>query len=141
MDQLTILRDRFTLLYRQCQDLATDMEVDATARVNAMKLTGEYSVAILKLYQESPVILMHCRELPLNMRQLQQQERQQGQQQKPQLQQKPDEEEKVVDNDEIVEEEEEEEIDDDELLEEQQQQEEDEEIEQKQLQQREQQMS
>jgi hypothetical protein len=117
MNQLAILKDRFTQLYRQCQELAADSEADAMARVKAMQLAGEYAVAITKLHQEAPVILMQCKELSHNMRQLQQQQ-QQGQ--KPQLlqQQKPeDEEEEVVDNE--IAEDEEEEIDDDELLEEQ----------------------
>jgi len=115
-DQLTILKDRFTQLYRQCQELATHTEADDMARVRAMQLAGKFATAITKLHQEAPVILMQCREPPYNMRQLQQQQQKQEQeQQKPQLQQHEEEEDADEDEDE--------EIDDEELLEEQQQQE------------------
>jgi hypothetical protein len=127
MDQLAILKHRFTQLYRQCQELATDSEADDMARLKAMQLAGEFAIAVTKLHQEAPVILMQCKELPYNMRQLQQQQQQQNQNQqqghKSQLQQQqPEDEEEIINNDEIDEDEDEEEIDDDELLKEQLQQ-------------------
>ena len=59
MDQLAILKDRFSQLYRQCQELATDSEADDMARVKAMQLAGEFATAITKLRQEAPVIFSH----------------------------------------------------------------------------------
>lgn len=81
MDQITILKERFTQIYKQCQEMATNSEVDDIARVRAMQLARELALSIVKIHRETTAILARCKELPFNIRELEQLQQSQSKQQ------------------------------------------------------------
>jgi hypothetical protein len=81
MNQIVILRDRLSRIYGECQGIAQDKEVDGYARVKALHLAAEISVAIVKLHREVPAKPAANKELPYTMRELRQQHHQQQERQ------------------------------------------------------------